>query len=434
MKILIQETLNAIVNQNTTRIDNLITKEIPLKLRNLNSIKADKKLIVDAKTSQGGRSFVPWIAIMNKEITLNPKTNKATVQRGYYIVFLFAKDGSSVYLSLNQGITNINAIRSQYNKNSNKKIDFETMTKHYSELLRNKLSNYNNCYTETLDLKVPGNQAAGYKYQFSNIISIRYDINNVPDNSQIENDINQMILHYNKLISQVPDHEKFITNSLQVVRVMQQQSKKIKSASEFDTTIYDAVKIETSNTFKENHEESTNGTSQTGRRSKRSNITSNEDLNKSIEHRQLVGDIAEEIALNFYKKEVKEKFGEEFEKKVRLITKTNVNTTEKNGHGYGYDLIAYDYEKQTPTEIFVEVKGTQSSSQSSPFEISDNELNKLLEHKGKIRIARVLGVGSKNPEIFEIKGFENYSTKDELLEKKFNIRPTSYLITGVSNK
>ncbi|WP_342546666.1 DUF3883 domain-containing protein [Lysinibacillus sp. FSL K6-4013] len=112
-------------------------------------------------------------------------------------------------------------------------------------------------------------------------------------------------------------------------------------------------------------------------------------MNKSLEHRQLVGDIAEEIALKFYKKEVKEKFGEEFEKKVRLITKTNVNTTEKNGHGYGYDLIAYDYEKQTPSEIFIEVKGTQSTSQSSPFEISDNELNKLLEHKGNSHSQRL---------------------------------------------
>jgi len=433
MNTLIQEALDAIALQNINRIDDLIKKEIPLKISNLNIIKQDDKLMVIGKTAQGGRSFVPWIVIMNTNITNNPETNKPTVQRGYYIALLFAKDGSSVHLSLNQGVTNIDIIRKEFNKISKKNISFESMTRYYSELLRKQLNDYNNFYTEDLDLRVNEKSSTGYKYQFSNIISIRYDSGNVPGNSQIENDINTLVSHYNYLISKVPDHEQFINNNLHVVKVMEKQTKKIKTVSEFDTTIYDAEKIDTLNTFKDFKEVNSANSNPNGTRGKRNKVTSDNDLKNSLKHRQLIGDIAEEIALKFYKQKAIEKFGVGVQDKVKLITKGD-DITEELGHGHGYDIVALDYEIQTPTEIFVEVKGTQSTSQSSPFEISDNELNKLLEHKEKIRIARVLGVGSKNPKILEIKGFENYSSKDELLEKKFNIRPTSYLITGVTTK
>lgn len=434
LEILIQEALDAIVKQNTTRIDDLIKTEIPLKIENLKNIKQDNKLMVIGKTAQGGRSFVPWIVIMNTDITNNPLTNNPTVQRGYYIALLFAKDGSSVHLSLNQGVTNIDTIRKQYNKISKKNVSFESMTRNYSELLRKQLNNYSNFYTEELDLRVSKKTSTGYKYQFSNIISIRYDSGNVPNDKQIEKDINSLISHYNYLISKVPDHDQFINNNLHVVKIIEKQTKKIKSMSEFDTTIYDAEKIEALNTYSDQKKGNSSNTDQTGSNNKRNKITSDRELKESLERRQLVGDVAEEIALKFYKQKAIEKFGEGVEDKVRLITKDIDSTAKENGHGYGYDIIALDYEKQTPTEIYVEVKGTQSTSQSSPFEISDNELNKLLEHKEKIRIARVFGVGSKKPKIIEIKGFENYSSKDELMEKKFNIKPTSYRIFGVNKE
>ena len=41
---------------------------------------------------------VPWIAIMDPEVT-------TTTQTGYYVVYLFSVDMKRVYLSLNQGIT-----------------------------------------------------------------------------------------------------------------------------------------------------------------------------------------------------------------------------------------------------------------------------------------------------------------------------------------
>lgn len=229
MQTLIESALLSIQTKNNLQTDELIKEKIPNSLKELNIIKNDKNIEVLGKTAQGGRSFVPWVAIMNKDITFNPNTRQTTVQRGYYLVLLFAKDGSSVHLSLNQGITNINEIRKTYNKNYKENIKFETITQNYSNLLCSMLNHNNNKFQiGKIDLKVSEKNSTGYKYQFSNIISIKYEINKVPNEIQIENDINDLLTAYNKLINIVPDHDKFIKENIHVVKQMEHQSKLIK--------------------------------------------------------------------------------------------------------------------------------------------------------------------------------------------------------------
>ena len=48
----------------------------------------------------GRPAEVPWISV-------SPKGSSPTAQTGFYVVFLFAADGSAVYLSLNQGTENL---------------------------------------------------------------------------------------------------------------------------------------------------------------------------------------------------------------------------------------------------------------------------------------------------------------------------------------
>ena len=47
---------------------------------------------------QGNKTQFPWIAIMDKNIT-------QSIQYGLYMVYLFKRDMTGFYLSLNQGIT-----------------------------------------------------------------------------------------------------------------------------------------------------------------------------------------------------------------------------------------------------------------------------------------------------------------------------------------
>ena len=60
------------------------------------------KFGLKARGSSGAGTWTryPWIAIYNEEIT-------TTIQRGVYIVYLFSQDMSRVYLTLNQGCTNL---------------------------------------------------------------------------------------------------------------------------------------------------------------------------------------------------------------------------------------------------------------------------------------------------------------------------------------
>ncbi|MBU3181166.1 MrcB family domain-containing protein [Clostridium psychrophilum] len=60
----------------------------------------DDNLIVKGSSGQGGWTSCPWIAAYNKEIT-------TTIQEGVYIVYLFSEDMERVYLTLNQGCTNL---------------------------------------------------------------------------------------------------------------------------------------------------------------------------------------------------------------------------------------------------------------------------------------------------------------------------------------
>ena len=53
---------------------------------------------IKGSVGQGNWAAVPWLAIMNKDIT-------TSTQRGYYIVYLFSEDMERLYLTLAQGVT-----------------------------------------------------------------------------------------------------------------------------------------------------------------------------------------------------------------------------------------------------------------------------------------------------------------------------------------
>ena len=79
-------------------LGNVVRNKIPIALRNSNTL--CDTYIVKGSVGQGGWAAIPWIAIMDSRIT-------TTTQNGIYIVYLFSEDGSAVYLTLNQGCTEL---------------------------------------------------------------------------------------------------------------------------------------------------------------------------------------------------------------------------------------------------------------------------------------------------------------------------------------
>lgn len=82
----------------------ILRSELPNEIKRI----INKNFIVTGSPGKGNWTNLPWIGIFNPEIT-------SSAQSGYYIVYLFSEDMKGVYLSLNQGVTDIR------NKYGNKK-------------------------------------------------------------------------------------------------------------------------------------------------------------------------------------------------------------------------------------------------------------------------------------------------------------------------
>ncbi len=63
------------------------------------SLNNNSNYLIKGSIGQGNWAYVPWIAIMDEDIT-------TTTQEGVYVVYLFSEDMSKLYLTFNQGVTN----------------------------------------------------------------------------------------------------------------------------------------------------------------------------------------------------------------------------------------------------------------------------------------------------------------------------------------
>lgn len=98
---LFKKILEEYQNQKTKSFGNspfykIITEEIPTYLRA--AIANDVKYKIYGSFGTGGWSETPWVAILNKSITDNPR-------EGYYVVFLFDTVGKTLHLCLAVGWT-----------------------------------------------------------------------------------------------------------------------------------------------------------------------------------------------------------------------------------------------------------------------------------------------------------------------------------------
>lgn len=131
---------------------------------------------LDVKSScgAGGWTKYPWIAIFNREIT-------NTIQEGVYIVYLFSEDMQRVYLTLNQGYTNL--------KNSlGTKESRSIMIKKRDEI-RDKIKEIK--FAADNELKVGKRE-----YEEGCIFYKEYSIHNFPQNREFIEDLQKMIELY----------------------------------------------------------------------------------------------------------------------------------------------------------------------------------------------------------------------------------------------
>ena len=85
------------------RVYDILNKELP---KSLESIFSTEDFKIEGSAGKGKWAAVPWVALMNKEIT-------HSTQRGYFIAYIFKEDMSGFYLTLILGFDDIRKIKGE---------------------------------------------------------------------------------------------------------------------------------------------------------------------------------------------------------------------------------------------------------------------------------------------------------------------------------
>ncbi|MGO4370435.1 DUF3578 domain-containing protein [Paenibacillus sp. MCAF20] len=158
------------------QLGTLLRQTLPTNLKKLTFI--DDNYKVQGSIGQGNWANIPWLAVLDKRIT-------DTTQHGEYVVYLFAEDMSSVYLTLAQGVT-------VPLKDRGKREGYQYLQQKVQEI-RELLPLENMQKDEHIHLTSSG---LGRDYQVSTIAYIRYERNHIPDEEQLIADLENMMANY----------------------------------------------------------------------------------------------------------------------------------------------------------------------------------------------------------------------------------------------
>jgi 5-methylcytosine-specific restriction protein A len=140
---------------------------------------------IQGSPGRGRWAGTVWVAIFDRLVT-------TTAQRGYYLVYLFRNDGTTVYLSLNQGTTAVHA---------------EVGGRRYLHVLRDRSNVYAGLLSSedltglqqgAIDLGGDGRLTRGYEE--ANVLAYSYRRGSIPDDSVLRRDVERLLGLYTRLI------------------------------------------------------------------------------------------------------------------------------------------------------------------------------------------------------------------------------------------
>ena len=170
---------------------NFVSKKIPEYItKSFNN----KRYIISASVGKGIYTKCPWIAFLDNTITDTP-------QQGFYVVYLFSYDMKYVNLSLNQGVQHL----IQEYKSDSKEI-LKTRAIDFRNKIDPEVLNSNKNINTSINLSIPDKvKTIGKNYEPGNIISIKYDLNNLPSNDSLTSDLGLFIQLYQSLVYNEPE-------------------------------------------------------------------------------------------------------------------------------------------------------------------------------------------------------------------------------------
>lgn len=183
----VHSSQNESFTQNPTQ--HLLTRALRKQIEETASINT-QQYYVKGSAGQANWAAIPWAAVFDREIT-------TTATKGFGIVYLFCKDMSGVYLSINQGYD-------FYYKKYRTAAALDKI-KLIGSHLRNKLrSDSTNFPLEEIDLKISSNDDLGVGYEAENIIAKYYPGNSIPPNNVLVSDLRELMGIFSEMKAFIP--------------------------------------------------------------------------------------------------------------------------------------------------------------------------------------------------------------------------------------
>ena len=136
---------------------------------------------------------IPWVALLNRRVT-------TSTQSGLYIVFLIAEDLSTVYLTLNQGMTDLVKQFGQKTA-SNRLIE---RSKEYQGRVNN-LREVGVTIGSEIDLKTDGWRSKNY--EIGTICYVRFPSDELPTDDRLESLFGSLLETYDRLVNEQLTHD-----------------------------------------------------------------------------------------------------------------------------------------------------------------------------------------------------------------------------------
>ena len=392
--------LNNYVNEfkNAERVDpnyDVLIHQIPMQINMLFPMRRD--LLVSGSCGIGQKTDYPWVAVFNKNITSSAK-------RGLYIVYLFKKDMSGFYLTLNQGIT--------YFAETFKRKKYENARK-VANYFKDEIGDD---YFDKGDIDLGGTTGTlGFGYQETNIISKYYKKGSYSD-KMLEQDLLKMLAIYDELAG-VLGEDNYDYNKA-INKVVFNYDDSFETAEEAIDNIKRAIASPTDLNvvrtlrYVEPKEKRTKKYSKIRTGAPVKKIDYIEKAKADME----VGQLGEMLALQFERERLIREGFNDLADKVRRVSVVS--------DAFGYDIISYQLIGLKMEEVFIEVK-TTTNRLDVDFPVSKNEVLTSNEKKGRYCIFRIYDAKSVTPSFYKVFG---------KIEDNFELDPVTYMARYVGKK
>jgi len=163
----------------------------------LSELLSDQRVnfLIKASAGSGNWANVPWVSMLNTEMT-------GSTQEGIYPVYLFCADGSGVYLSLGFGTTKLKEL---YGTTGAKRESVNVAKK--IQALAPQIKNWSGT---TIDLKATTD--LGRSYEWATAGFRFYRSNELPTESEMINDLEELVGIYTQLPKNVMDTSQVTTD------------------------------------------------------------------------------------------------------------------------------------------------------------------------------------------------------------------------------